>query len=260
MLCNLWDRKDLMAQRIAFHYFPVDSLLHRWDARCKFPGLLMITATLIQTRMEWFMIDLVLFLGLLILSRLPLKPILRDLRSWVIFLFFLFLFQVSFTPGTRLAELPWVPISKEGLRLGGLTFFRLALLLCYAVLFTAVTRPRELQDALVWFLRPLPFLPERRIGLMVSLTLRFFSLILDQAEEVRFAHKARLGDRSRNPLRKAKFLALPILRRSLGRAEDVTLALAARGYRDDIPLRLPPLPLIQMLPVCCLLALFLIMR
>jgi len=220
----------------------------------------MITATLIQLRIEWLILDGVLFLVLLILSRIPLRPFLQDLRSWMIFLFVLFLFQVFFTPGTPLTRIHWLPISRQGLRLGGLTSFRLAVLLCYAILFTAVTRPRELQDAIIWFLKPIPFLPSRRIGLMVSLTLRFFSLILNQAEEVQLAHKARLGDRQRNPLRKAKFLALPILRRSLSRAEDVTFALAARGYRDDIPLRLPPLPILQILPVFCLLFLFILMR
>ncbi len=220
----------------------------------------MVTATLIQIKIEWLILDGVLFLGLLLLSRLPLRSFLRDLRSWMILLFVLFLFQVFLTPGTPLAGIHSIPISVEGLRLGGLTSCRLAVLLCYAILFTAVTRPRELQDALIWFLNPIPFLPARRIGLMVSLTLRFFSLILNEAEEVQLAHKARLGDRQRNPLRKAKFLALPILRRSLSRAEDVTLALAARGYRDDIPLRLPPLPILQILPVLCLLLLFLLVR
>ena len=238
-----------MAQRIVFHYFPGDSCLHRWDARCKFLGLLMITVTLLQTKIEWLILDLVLFLGLFILSRLPLQSFFRDLRGWVIFLFVLFLFQVFFTPGTRFADFPWVPASKEGLRLGGLTFFRLTLLLCYAILFTAITRPRELENALIWILKPIPFLPERRIGLMVCLVLRFFSLILDQAEEVRLAHKARLGDKQRNPLRKAKSLVLPILRRSFYRAEDVTLALAARGYRDDIPLRLSKLSLTHLIPL-----------
>jgi energy-coupling factor transporter transmembrane protein EcfT len=95
---------------------------------------------------------------------------------------------------------------------------------------------------------------------MVSLTLRFFTLILDHTEEVRLAHKARHSDLNRNPVRRAKYLGLPILRRSLIRAEDVTLALAARGYHDDIPLRLPPLPWIQTLPVLGLLVLFLIVR
>ena len=125
-------------------------------------------------------------------------------------------------------------MSDRGLLVGSLTVWRVGLVLGYAVLFTAVTRPRELCDSLVWFLKPFQFLPQRRIGLMVSLTLRFFSLILDQADEVRLAHKARLGDHNQNPFRKAKFMALPILRRSFSHVEEVTFALAARGYRDDI--------------------------
>ncbi len=228
--------------RIALHYLPGDSPLHRWDARCKFFGLLMITATLIQTRISWFIFDSILLFSLFFLSRLPLKNILRDLSSWMILLFVLFLFQVVLTPGDRFPSLSWLPVSKEGLLLGGLTCWRLGLILGYAVLFTAVTRPRELQDALIWTLKPIPMLPERRIGLMVSLTLRFFSRILDQAEEVRLAHRARLGDRNRNPFRRIKFTALPILRRSILQAEDVTLALAARGYREDIPLQLSKIP------------------
>jgi biotin transport system permease protein len=89
---------------------------------------------------------------------------------------------------------------------------------------------------------------------MVSLTLRFFSIILDQTEEVRLAHRARMGDQSRNPFRKAKFLVLPVLRRSLFRAEDVTLALAARGYRDDAPVRLPGMNPSTLVPLLAFLA------
>ena len=39
-----------MAQRLALHYFPGHSLLHRWDGRCKFLALLMMTATLLQVQ------------------------------------------------------------------------------------------------------------------------------------------------------------------------------------------------------------------
>jgi biotin transport system permease protein len=87
----------------------------------------------------------------------------------------------------------------------------------------------------------------------VSLTIRFFSIILDEAEEIRLAHKARLGDQNKNPFRRAKFLALPLLRRSFSRAEDVTLALAARGFRDDLPLQLPKLPFSHLTPLFLLL-------
>jgi biotin transport system permease protein len=242
--------------RIALHYFPGNSSLHHWDARCKFFGLLMITATLLQPKIASLIFDSFLIIGLLILSRLPLRQFFRDFWIWVIFLLALFLFQAFFTPGLRISAFPWLPISQDGLRLGTFTCWRLGLILSYAVLFTAITRPREIQDTLIWILKPIPFLPERRIGLMVSLTLRFFTIILDQAEEVNLAHKARLGDRNRNPFRRAKFLALPLLRRSFSRAEDVTLALAARGFRDDLPLQLPKLPFSHLVPLLILLVCF----
>jgi biotin transport system permease protein len=131
----------------------------------------------------------------------------------------------------------------------------MAIILGYSVLFTAITRPREIQDSLMWFLRPLPFIPARRIGFMVSLALRFFSTILDQTEEVRLAHNARLGDRKLNPLRKMKYLGLPIIRRSFNRVEDVTLALFARGYREDLPLHLPGLKVLHLIPLLVLVSL-----
>ena len=238
--------------RIALHYFPGNSLLHRWDARCKFFGLLMITATLLQSKTPWLIFDSILLIGLLILSRLPLRQFLRDFWMWAIFLLALFFFQAFFTPGPRVSAFPWLPVSQDGIRFGSFTCWRLGLIFGYAVLFTSVTRPRQLQDALIWLLKPVPFIPERQIGLMVSLTLRFFSIILDQAEEVRLAHKARLGDQNKNPFRRAKFLALPLLRRSFSRAEDVTLALAARGFRDDLPLHLPKLPISHLIPLLIL--------
>ena len=244
--------------RIALHYFPANSLLHRWDARCKFFGLLMITATLLHPSMTWFIFDSILMIGLLVLSKLPLTQFFRDFWIWAILLFVLFLFQAFFTPGSGLSTFPWLPISKEGLHLGMFTCWRLGLILSFAVLFTAVTRPRELKNTVIWLLKPIPFVPEHQVGLMVSLTLRFFSIILDQAEEVRLAHKARLGDQNKNPFRKSKFLALPLLRRSFSRAEDVTLALAARGYRDDLPLQLPKLPLLHLIPLLLLLGSFVV--
>jgi energy-coupling factor transporter transmembrane protein EcfT len=219
----------------------------------------MMTTTLLQSKIPWLILNSVILIGLLILSRLHLRQFLRDFRTWAIFLFILFLFQAFFAQGARLSSIPWLPISKEGLHLGGFTCWRLGLILGYAVLFSAVTRPRDLQHTVIWFLKPVPFLPERRIGLMVSLTLRFFSLIMDQVEEVHLANRARLGDRNKNPFRRTKFLALPILSHSFSRAEDITLALVARGYRDDIPLQLPKLPFTHLIPLAIILGFLILM-
>ncbi len=216
----------------------------------------MVTFTLLRSDVRLLAFDSFLLIGLLIVSALPLKRFFRDFWTWTALLFALFLFQAFFTPGLPFSSFPWLPMSREGVRLGGFTCWRLALILGYAVLFTAVTRPREVQDTLTWFLKPFPFFRGRRIGLMVSLTIRFFSIILDQAEEVRLAHNARLGSLKKNPVRKAKFLALPLLRRSFSRAEDVTLALAARGFRDDLPHPVPKLPFTHLTPLFFLLGAF----
>jgi len=217
---------------------------------------MMMTATLVRADISWFIFDSALLFGLFVLVRFPFKPLLREFGFWLFFLCFLFLLQAFLTPGVRLEAFPAIPVSKEGLLLGGVTCWRLGLILGYAVLFTAVTRPRELRDALIWLLRPIPFIPERRIGLMVSLTLRFFSRTLDQSEEVRLANRARLGDQRKNPVRRIKCLALPVLRRALQEADEVAFALAARGYREDLPVSLPALPLLHLMPLLFLLGFF----
>jgi hypothetical protein len=158
LLCASWKGKSFLAQRLALHYFPGDSSLHRWDARCKFFGLLMITATLLSSKFAWLTFDSILLFGLLILSRLPLRQFFRDFRIWAIFLIALFLFQVFFTPGPRVFTFSWLPISQDGLRLGIFTCWRLSLIFGYSVLFTAITRPREIQNTLIWILKPVPFL------------------------------------------------------------------------------------------------------
>ncbi len=84
---------------------------------------------------------------------------------------------------------------------------------------------------------------------MVSLTLRFFSHILDQVEEVKAAYQARFGDRNPNPIRKAKYIVLPILRHSILEVEEVNFALAAGGYQDNLPSRLSIIPPLHLIPI-----------
>jgi energy-coupling factor transporter transmembrane protein EcfT len=125
-------------------------------------------------------------------------------------------------------------------------------MLGYASLFTAVTRPRELLEALAWFLHPFRFLPTRRIAFMATLTMRFLPLILDELDEVNQANKARLGERRRNPVARAKYLLVPVLRRSFTRADELALALAARGYREDLAVEWPVFSPRHLIPVMLL--------
>lgn len=223
-------------------------------------GFLLMTGTLVYPKTSWLIFDSILLAGLLIALRFPLIRLFREMRFWGAFLLLLFLFQSFGTSGTKLQSLPDLPVTKEGLLLGSITCWRMGLILMYATLFTAVTRPRELREALIWLLKPVPWLSGRRIGLMASLTLRFFSRLLDHADEISLANKARWGDRRRNPIRKVHFLILPLLRRSFLEAEEVTWALAARGYRENLPLKLPRLPWHHFIPLVFLLSGFVLVE
>lgn len=231
-----------MAGRLIFHFTPGDSALHRWDARCKFAGLLVISIGLLYMDVPGLSLFSAAFAVSLPLSRLPWKEFFKDLRLWGLFLLFIFCLQAVSLSGREPSVLPWLTVTKPGLVLAFLSCWRLALILCYATLFTAVTRPHDLQDALVWIMKPFPFLPARRIALMVSLTLRFLPLIMDHGEEVRLAGRSRLAHQRRNLLERIKYFALPLFRKSLLRADQMALALAARGYDEDLPARMGGIP------------------
>jgi biotin transport system permease protein len=240
-----------MVNRLTFHYYPGRSLLHRWDARCKLLGMLLLGLQVFQVRCFALTALSVTLCGAFLVSRLPVA-FFRELRGWGFMLLVIFCVHAVFTPGSRFTELPWLPVSPPGLRRGALVVWRLGLMLGFASLFTAVTRPRELIESLSWFLYPFRFLPARRIAFMATLTMRFLPLILDELEEVRQANKARLGERRRNPARRVKHLLLPVLRRSFARADELALALAARGYREDLVVEWPAFPPRHFIPVILL--------
>jgi energy-coupling factor transporter transmembrane protein EcfT len=128
--------------------------------------------------------------------------------------------------------------------------------MAYAALFSSITSPRELRHAILWLLAPLGFLPRQRIAFMAGLTLRFVPLMMDELGEIRDAQRARMAERCRNPMRRARYVVLPLFRRILQRSDDLALALAARGYREDLPLQVQHLPKSHLLPAVLLVALW----
>jgi energy-coupling factor transporter transmembrane protein EcfT len=233
-----------MAQKLTLRYIPSDSPLHRFDTRCKLLALCSCSIGILHMSG----MGLGAFGALLVVLTLTLGrwkgTVFRAIRGWVPFLLVLFAVQAfSLEPGSR--PIPFIPATEARLQIAVISCWRLATLLAYATLFTMVTSPRQLERAVGQTLQLFPFVPARRISMMVSLTLRFLPLLLHQAEEVRLAFRSRLGGKRRNPLDRLRFYAVPILRKSLDRAEELAYALAARGYRDDLVIPAEPVPLVH---------------
>jgi energy-coupling factor transporter transmembrane protein EcfT len=95
------------------------------------------------------------------------------------------------------------------------------------------TKPSSVKGAVQWFLKPVPFIPEKRVGVMISLALKFMPLILKQINEILNARKARCGDLEKNPIKRIRGLVLPLLKKTFLSADNLVFAMESRCYDDD---------------------------
>ncbi|MGB5985978.1 MAG: energy-coupling factor transporter transmembrane component T [Desulfobacterales bacterium] len=222
-----------MAELTPFAYLPGDSLLHRLDVRVKLLGVLGISA--VGLRVEPLgLLFLSLFLVILMAAqRLPLGTMLRQLRLFGWFLLLVWISRALTTPGTP--WLSWGPIhlSRPGVIEGALICCRLVLTLAVGLLFAAGTRPSQLKAACHWLLRWIPGIPAGRVAVMVGLVMRFFPLILQNAQEIRAAQQARCIQHRKNPIFRARTLAVALLRKTFLTADELALAMEARCYTSQ---------------------------
>ena len=68
---------------------------------------------------------------------------------------------------------------------------------------------------------------------MVGLVVRFIPVLHQQIGETRSALAARAGNQRPFSLRRMRFLVLPTLRRVVLAADQLALAMAARGYQEQ---------------------------
>lgn len=247
-----------MAVRLALHYIPRSSRIHRWDARTKLFGIVAVTGALFSSKLVIFVVATGGLAALWAKARLPWRLPLQTIRAWSPFLGFLLIVQaVAWETLLNWPQTISQIIPADSLSRAAFSSWRIVLMILWAVLFTATTRTADVQRAVLWVLKPVPYVPARRIAVMVGLSLHLFATLLDDMEEIHRAQRARWGDRSKNPYRRLKTLVLPLFRKALVRVESTALALAARGYREDVPVDTAPWPRAEMLSclfLCGLLA------
>ncbi|MGY1723296.1 energy-coupling factor transporter transmembrane component T family protein [Blastococcus sp. SYSU DS0533] len=118
-----------------------------------------------------------------------------------------------------------------------LTVVRLLALVLAAAVVTATTRVTEMVAVIERLCAPLRVVGVRpaRIGLVVSMALRFIPVLAERAERIREAQAARGG--SARGVRGVRTTVTPLLVQLLQMAHTVSEALDARGADDDPPAR-----------------------
>ena len=219
-------------------YYPADSVVHRLDPRVKLAGTMIyiISLFLFDTFICYAAAALFLF-AVIRISKVPIRFIVRGLKSIVILLLFAVVFNIFLTPGEVLFRAGFIRITREGLRLAAFMGIRMILLIMGSSIMTFTTTPNQLTDGLESLLGPLKKLgvPVHEIAMMMSIALRFIPILLEETDKIMKAQQARCADfESGGLVSKAKSLVpilVPLFVSAFRRANDLALALEARCYR-----------------------------
>lgn len=219
-------------------YYPADSVLHKMDPRVKLVGTFAFLISLFLGDGKFSYGIATVFLAFVIwISKVPLKMILKGLKTILIVLLLTVSFNLFLTDGEVLYKAGFLKITKEGIYSAFFMGIRLTYLVVGASLMTLTTTPNDLTDGLESILSPLKKIkiPVHEIAMMMSIALRFIPILMEETDRITKAQKARGADfDSGNLIKKAKAmvpLLVPLFISAFRRANDLAMAMEARCYR-----------------------------
>ena len=223
-------------------YYPARSPLHKLDPRIKLIlALLYIVTAFLCKNLLGFGLLAASALLLTLLSRVPLKTVLKSLRLIVFILAFTVIINVFMTKEQGVAPLYtfWVfEIYTKGLYSALFIAIRIiCMIIGTCMLLTYTTTPIALTDALERLLSPLRHfkLPVHEFSMMMSIALRFIPTIMEEAEKIIAAQKARgAGFTEGNLVKRIKSLIpilIPLFASVFRRAFELATAMTCRCYR-----------------------------
>jgi len=221
-------------------YFPGDSVIHRLDPRVKIVSTIVMSVLILWGEIPSLMLITFLILFAVGASGLPFRHLIISLRPVRFFLLIFLFLHLFFGEGVHIASVSWGPFSLtlEGLYRGLTVVWQFSLLIWGSSILTATTFPSGLVSGLEKLLRPLKKIgvPSHDLALMVSIALRFVPTFLEELERIKDAQKARCADfRSGGPVgrtRAAAGLLVPLVLSFVRRADDLIVAMEARGFRS----------------------------
>jgi energy-coupling factor transport system permease protein len=224
-------------------YINSGSVLHRLDPRLKIVGAvaLIIVISLASTFAAFGALA-VFGLILLALSRISPRFIAASLRPAIVFLAVIYVFQVLFyQPATPHPHTFWswgpLSVTLEGLLSSALISLRALMLYYFVNLLTFTTSLVDVADGVESLLSPLQRIgiPVNEASLVMVVALKFVPIFISELERLIKARAARgVKLDSGNFITRALNigpLLVPLILGGFKRAEALTIAMEARGYR-----------------------------
>jgi len=224
-------------------YLPLNSLLHRLDARARIIlYLVILMAATFTAQPAGLFLALLIVLVLLRIGRIPLNFALRGLLPPLPFLLILAVLQVfvSIRPPSALPlfEFGILKIYASGLVSAGMLLLRFCVLILTLSLSSFTLSTSEMIHGLESLLSPFSRLglPTHDLVMVLQVTIRFIPFLAMAAERIAKAQASRgaeWGVRKGNIFQRVRQvipLIVPLFLTSLRRAETMALAMDARAY------------------------------
>lgn len=219
-------------------YFPGSSILHRLDPRTKVVLLFfyLVLIFVCRSAISYAILSALTF-ALMVLSKVPLRMMLRSLKPlwWIIL--FTFVIHVFSTPGEELVKVWIFSVTWEGIVQGFYVSLRLVLLILLSSLLTFTTSPLKLTDAMEALLAPFKRIgvPAHELAMMMTIALRFVPTLIQETDRIMKAQQSRGANFTDGSIAKRLRAFVPVLvplfLSAFRRADDLAMAMEARCYR-----------------------------
>lgn len=219
-------------------YYPVDSPVHRLDARIKLILTIVFVVAIFFVKSYFgFMLTAALLLTVILLSRVPIGSVLRSVKGILFIILFTAIINLFLIKDSEvLAHWSVFTITKNGVDTTAKMVLRLIMLITGASILSLTTTPVALSDGLESLMKPLKAIkvPVHDIAIIMSIALRFIPTLFEETNKIISAQKARGASFDTGGLiARAKALLpvlIPLFVNSFRRADELAFAMDARCY------------------------------
>lgn len=229
----------MFTNMIIGRYMPENSWIHRLDARTKLIlSVAFIFVVFFANNVAGYVVAIAFTLLSILLTGLGVGVFIRGVRPLMFLMFITTLLQLFFVQtGDVLWHWAFLTITTDGVTNSIAVFVRFMLIIMFSTILTLTTQPLAVADAMESLLQPLKKVgfPVAELALMLSIALRFVPTLMDEAESIMNAQRARgVEFNEGNIISRIKAfvpLLIPLFINAIKRAIELGDAMEARGYR-----------------------------
>ena len=222
-------------------YENINSPIHNINAKYKIPCFLaMIILTLAAKSYVVYIIDFLILAICILISKLNIKHFISAIsKLWLFYLIIFLMNALFFGKGETVLSFWKINITTLGIRQGAVIVLNVIFVILWSKLFVLTSSPIEITNAINFYLTPLKLfkVPTENLALILSVSIQFVPTLLNEAQNIKIAQIARGAEfESKNIIKKAKCifpLIVPIFINAFKRADELSQALEARGYKGE---------------------------